>query len=161
MQLIQTIELTQTTANVNFYNIPQDGIDLVLMVSSRGNSTVNALCKINNLSTSCPQIAIGADSPPTTVSGSYANNNGIFIYNNKSTSTAGTYNNHKLHIPNYTRNSEKVAYTEVVREDLGALNNIRSVAVRINIEDPVFNLRLVGDDYVSGSVFSLYKITAD
>jgi hypothetical protein len=160
MKLIAKQTLGSTTATVTFSDIPQTYTDLLVVVSARGNASAITSFLIMTIAgsgtTSSPRYLQGNGS----TAGSGANVGGFMGYIPAATSTASTFGNTELYIPNYTGSTAKSVSTSTVTE-----NN--ATTAQIGVHAAIFgtaaatSLAFTANDsnFVSGSSFFLYGIT--
>lgn len=122
--LIESKTLTATAASVTFATIPQTYTDLVLKFSCRSTSTAGADIYANlriqfNSDTGNNydgRLTFGTGS--TAGSGSYTSQSGnLFSYANGNVTTANTFSNGEVYIPNYTGSNKKVSFVDCVIEN--------------------------------------------
>lgn len=112
-------------ATISFTSIPQTYTDLILELSSRGESSVNRIevyVKINNNTSSIysSRRIQGYDSNSVLSAQSTEvapTSNGSFGRSNGNTSTANTFGSLKLYIPNYTSSNNKSMSVDWVQEN--------------------------------------------
>jgi hypothetical protein len=160
MKLIESKTLTSTTTAVEFTSIPQDGTDLLLLISSRDNGTNGSIQLYFNGTLSNWNVqrmdGYGSGSPaagPTT--------NPISTFSNISTETANNFSNCSVYIPNYSGSTAKSLSADNVVENNATAALASVTAGRWDDTSAITVIRLdplVGD-FVSGCIFSLYKIT--
>jgi hypothetical protein len=123
--LIEGKTLTATAASVTFTTIPQTYTDLLLKFSCRSTSTagtdVYANLKIQFNSDTGNNyngiIAFGQGSG-SGLSGSYTTQPGnLFSYANGNITTASTFSNGEVYIPNYTGSNQKISSVDCVVEN--------------------------------------------
>jgi hypothetical protein len=101
-------------ASIDFTSIPSTYTDLVVKISTRFNSA-NAAIKIGfNSSTTNLSIRYLYGSGSAASSGSDAQ---IYAYANSSGSTASTFGNSEVYIPNYTSSNNKSVSVDAVTEN--------------------------------------------
>ena len=102
--------------SVSFLNIPQNYADLVVKVSARSNASRlndDLYVSFNNSTSNLSwKFLEGNGSTVTSASG----NDGRFSTFNGSTSTANTFGNAELYIPNYTSGNYKLVAVDTVME---------------------------------------------
>ena len=116
--------LTATASSVTFSSIPQTYTDLVLKVSARDNNGSNwggGYLRFNGDSSSGNyngiQLAgLGSSVSTSTGSGSWGTNYMLAGRANGGTSTANTFGNSEIYIPNYTSTTQKSASSDDVTE---------------------------------------------
>ena len=162
--LLERTELNDTAASISFNNIPQTGYtDLKLVVSQRSNQAGSVFSTTfvyfngdtNNANYSS-RIVGGSGSA------AYSITNILYMVGQGATSTANTFANGEMYIPNYTGSTTKSVSFDNVMEtngttaysDLGAgiWNNTAAIT-----SITIFNN---GNNYLAGSTFSLYGIAA-
>ena len=164
MQLIETIEVgAGGAASIEFTGIPQDGVDLQVVVSGRAQNAVYTsvmLMELNGITTGNSYIRIVGTGSSVSSSGGSGSVIGIAA---GGTSTANTFGSTGITIPNYTVNSVKVASADGVGENNDTPSIIQPVAYKTNITNAVTSLKLLlsGTTFAEYSTASLYKITAD
>ena len=106
--LIQAVTLTSAAATIEFTSIPQTYTDLLLKYSGRVNAAVDPTTKIifnSNTSNYTNRVLFGDGTAP----GNFTNTPGYLYgaYVNNTNSTANTFSNGELYIPNYTSSNNK------------------------------------------------------
>jgi hypothetical protein len=162
VKLIETKTLTVAAASIEFTSIPQDGTDLVLMISSRsagvgGGSGINL--RPNGFTTNATRrILFGSGSTVGSNTDSV-----IFAgFQNGSGETANTFNNACIYIPNYAGSTNKSFSSDSVMENNATAAFQGLVAALWSSTAAITSITLVNDtgsNFVVNSVFSLYKIT--
>jgi hypothetical protein len=160
-QLIETIEVgAGGAASIEFTGIPQDGVDLQVVLSSRINSTgtfSQFYVYFNNSTANYSGIRLygtGSSVATSTVSWAGALNGG--------TSTANTFGNSQTLVSNYTSSSFKSFTTDSVSED-NASTAIQALHGNLwSDTSAITSLKLVplSNSFVYYTTASLYKITA-
>jgi hypothetical protein len=165
MQLIETKTLGTAVASVAFTSIPQDATDLMLVCSTRlSGSPVSQLNVQFNSSggTSYSDRTLEADGSSAS-SSSRTSQPLIRITGNPGTaSTANTFSNVQIYIPNYTSSVAKSVSLDGVTENNGTLAYSSIVAGYWNNTAAITSITLTDQNsgnFVIGCMFSLYKIT--
>ena len=160
MKLIESKTLATAAASIEFTSIPQDGTDLVVLISTRlaGASTDDALSITLNSSTSnrSRRSLLGRGS---TVA-SFNSADGIIGSTAANTATSNTFGSMQVYLPNYTSSSAKSASTDSVSEnnDTRAIQEIN--AFLWNDTAAITSLKIdAPSNLMAGSTISLYKIT--
>jgi hypothetical protein len=163
MQLVQTVTVGSGGASsIEFTSIPQDGTDLVLVISGRITAAVadtDSGIRFNGQNLGTNRWLIGNGSTATS-SSPYSNAIGP-VYVQGSTTTANTFSSSVYYISNYASNQNKsISFDNVTennataaRQLIGAgswasTNAITSISVDSG-----------GSSYVQHTTASLYKIT--
>lgn len=158
-ELIETIEVgAGGAASIEFTSIPQDGVDLLLLVSARAASgTVNrANLSLNGSASGFSSIyLIGYG---TVQSGSSTND---LIEVNRSDHTSNTFSNARIYFSNYTSSSAKSISTDGVTE-----NNAATAFQKLNAASwsgtsaiSSLSMQISGANFAQYSTASLYKIS--
>ena len=158
MQLIETKTLASAAASIEFTSIPQDGTDLVAVISARNSTTESVgLISFNGSTTGRTfRYLLGTGSSPS--SGTF---DGYGFTTALSSYTANTFSNSQVYIPNYTGSTNKSYSLDDVTENnataafmlIGAgLWSNTSAITSVTFTASTGNL-------VAGSTISLYKIT--
>ena len=159
--LIQTITLTGTQANIDFTSIPQTYTDLKLVYSCRSNDTqVNGgnffYFQFNNTGF-------------TGLSGKYMGGNGSSMYTGTSSPyghmvpsdfTASVFSNGDLYLPNYTSSNNKAYAVVAVNENNAATVNMVFFGGTWANTAAVTSIKLVpySGSFVQHTTASLYGI---
>jgi hypothetical protein len=156
MKLIETKTLLSAAASIEFTSIPQDGTDLFVLVSARGDGGVfyvrpngsSSNLQGRRLQGSGSAVSEGADS------------NVDFIIN-VSTDTSNTFGNATLYIPNYSGNANKTISSDSVNENNAtqAFQRLHSGLWSDTAAITSLGFTLLSGNLAIGSTISLYKIT--
>jgi hypothetical protein len=165
--LLERIELNASAASVTFDNIPQTGYtDLKVVISSR--STQSGLGEANRISFNgnttngdyTQKRLLGTGSAASSQSQTTREVN----FNNGATSTASTFANSEIYIPNYTGSSTKSASIDTVTENNGTEAYAALIAITWSGTAAITSIALTpetgGSNYVQYSTFSLYGLAA-
>jgi len=162
MQLIQSKTLASSADGIEFTNIPQDGTDLVVLVSIRaanGGQFDNLELQLNGTGSNFSKRSLyGTGSSSASFSGS----DGHIGYTSANTSRANTFGNAQIYITNYTSSANKTISTDAVSEDNAATTVIASIFANLwSSTAPITSLRVRtnGASMAAGSLVSLYKVT--
>jgi hypothetical protein len=165
VKLIETKTLTVAAASIEFTSIPQDGTDLVLLISARNSSGSNSDHSIlfNSSTTGYSGRQLGAISS-TVYSGTLATTALVVGYVPRDTYTANTFSSTSIYIPNYSSTtSAKSVSVETVTEDNSSTEGPRAIQAGLwNNNAAITNISIAivnSSNHVIGSTFSLYKIT--
>ena len=166
MQLIETIEVgAGGAASIEFTGIPQDGVDLVLKVSSR-STTTSTLSRftINNDTTASYTPLNLRGNGSTVSSSSFAPLNNPFAFEQSTSAyTANTFGNGEMYLSNYTSATNKSISHDLVSEnnDTTAYQNLTATSYATTNAITSIQLFQTSGDFAEYSTASLYKITAD
>jgi hypothetical protein len=160
--LLERTELNATAASIVFANIPQTGYtDLKIVVSARHSTTsADMYLSFNNLTTNLSdRVAYGLGA--STVGSNAVSNIRLTI--NSGSSTANTFGNSEIYIPNYASAVAHSVSVDSVAEDNGTTNNIMWIGAGLwNSATAItsINLSLSTGNFAANSTFSLYGIAA-
>jgi hypothetical protein len=161
-QLIEHIEVgSGGAASIEFTGIPQDGVDLVCVVSAResGTDTQPYLEVIfNSLTTNYSGIQLRGDGSSVTSAGA---NRYITGGVNSGAATANTFASTKIYISNYAGSTAKSWSVDAVNENNATLAYQNILALLWNNTSAITSLKVGYPNMVEYSTASLYKITAD
>ena len=167
-QLIETISVgAGGAASIEFTGIDQTGVDLQVVVSARTNSTgplSNIKVTLNNDTGSnySYKYLIGSGSAAQSGGGSFTGLLGIT--GTTQATTANTFANSQIYIPNYSGASVKSVSAESVQENNGTNSYQHITAGSWNNTAAITSIILqvtTANNLVQYSSASLYKITAD
>jgi hypothetical protein len=151
--LIQAQTLASSAASVTFSSIPATYTDLVLRVSARNT-------------TSSEIFDFGFNGVTTNQSSTYLNGSGsaatsaqYTLYNrsNPSTSTASTFSNSEIYIPNYAGNTNKPVSMVGANENNGTTIYMNTVAGLWSSTAAITSITCTAP-FATGSSFYLYGI---
>lgn len=164
-QLIQAITADGTSTTATFNSIPQTYTDLVLKMSLRQANAVTvdvAGVRFNGVSTgtlySHTWLASNGTAPS---SGRESNQNQNLSYSIPgSNSTASTFSNQEIYIPNYTGSANKVASSFGASENNATLAQMGALALLFRSTTAISSISVFafGGNLVSGSTLYLYGI---
>ena len=164
--LLERIELNASAASVTFANIPQTGYtDLKLVISVRGpvsyaSNTMDTYIRFNGTTTNySDRLLYGTGSSALSLSETPT---GINVRVNGESSTASTFGNAEIYIPNYTSSNNKSVSIDAVTENNGTAVLTQLVAGLWSntaaITSITFEPFTVG--FAANSTFSLYGLAA-
>ena len=160
MKLIESKTLVSAQSSIEFTSIPQDGTDLVVLISTRVETafTDDAVSITLNSSTSnrSRRSLVGRGSTVAIFSSS----DGIVGSTTGNTATSNTFGSMQIYLPNYTSSLAKSASTDSVSEN----NDTRAIqemnAFLWNDTSAITSLKIdAPSNLMAGSTISLYKIT--
>jgi hypothetical protein len=160
MKLIESKTLGTAAASIEFTSIPQDGTDLLVLISARSdtNTGSKALYVAFNGSSSnfTTRSLVGSGS----ASSSSTSSTGYVGQNTQGGDTANTFSNASLYVPNYTAATNKSYSSDAVTENNATAAWAIFTAGLWSQTAAITSLRISSDsDLVTGSTISLYKIT--
>jgi len=166
LKLIESKTLATAQASIELTSIPQDGTDLVLLLSLRGaraDLTDDPGFRFNGDTGNNYSYRTFVGNGAAASSG--ANTSASFNYLgiiNGSTSTSSTFSNASLYIPNYTSGLSKSSSVDCVQEN-NATTGYQTLVQNLWTGTAAISSILVystyGTNFVAGSTISLYKIT--
>lgn len=161
MTLIETKTLGSAQANIEFTSIPQDGTDLIVLLSDRmatANDT-SIYIEFNGSTTGYNMTRLGGTGSSIF---SQAFSEQIAASGQNANFTANTFGNDSIYIPNYTSSTSKTwssdcvtennatgAYSQIIAGLWSGTSAITSLLLKIN----------GGSNLAAGTTVSLYKIT--
>ena len=157
--LLERIELNASAASVTFSNIPQTGYtDLKVVMSVRNTGDFNTVgLVLNGVSTNQTARRISGNGS-TASSSTYTE-----VQNNPSGSTANTFSNGELYLPNYTSSNNKSISIDVVSENNATLAYANLEAWLWSQTAAITSVGftgLYGGSIAANSTFSLYGLAA-
>jgi hypothetical protein len=163
--LLERVELNDSAASVTFANIPQTGYtDLKIVISGRTTDSTNIQETItyvyNGSSTSRSYIYLIGSGSSVATGGAAAN--AVIWGLNGNITTANTFSNSEIYIPNYTSSNHKSSYVDGAIENnastagLGLTANLwaNTAAITSITFTPALG------SFTANSTFSLYGIAA-
>jgi hypothetical protein len=160
MKLIETRTLLSFAASITFSNIPQDGTDLLLLVSDRSDRSAGAVndaifLKLNNANSSGRRIFGNGSSITADTS--------VAIISNASSSTSNVFSNIQFYIPNYSSSTANKSWTSDGVMEHGGNPAYQTLGTGLySSTSPVTSIVLAveaGTGFVANTTASLYKIT--
>ena len=168
MQLIETKTLGTATASIDFTSVPQDATDLLVAISARtNNGDVDDGVRLAFNGTTGNwsfRFLYGSGSAASsgTAAFSLGSTRGWGGYATGNTSTANTFGNTSIYIPNYTAAVAKSVSVDGVSENNATQVGLALVANLWNQTAAITSVELspaVGSTFSAGSTISLYKVT--
>jgi hypothetical protein len=162
--LIQTVTVgAGGAASIEFTDIPQDGVDLVLLVSARNSdsgTSDNLNLTFNSSSANLSRITLyGTGSASASQSGSDGAIIGGITSNG---ATANTFGNTELRISNYAGATNKSWSSDAVSENNGALVRTSITAGLWSQTTAISSISVAGGyDFLEHTTASLFKIKYD
>jgi len=162
MTLIESKTLLSAAASIEFTSIPQDGTDLIILMSCRSTRTfgVDGIgVNFNGVSTNLSTRSLGG-----TGSGVFSTSisTGEIGLTSDANNTANTFGNVAAYIPNYAGSTNKSWSSDDVAENNAteAYQIIRAgLWSNTSAITSILLFPVVGPNFVAGSTISLYKIT--
>jgi len=163
MKLIESKTLATAAASIEFTSIPQDGTDLVLVISARTNRSTDVDDGMNislNSSTTGFSTRFLYGYGTTVASGT--DTRWIGSANSNGGSTSNTFNNSSIYFTNYTAATNKSYSIDSVSENNGTLALLGIWAGLWSNTAAITSITIspiTGPNFVAGTMMSLYKIT--
>jgi hypothetical protein len=163
MKLIESKTLATAAASIEFTSIPQDGTDLVVLVSSRSDGAFTSseidIAFNGSSSNFTARYLYGAGSG----SGATASDTTLVGVSSAASNTSNTFGNATIYIPNYAGSTNKSISTNSVGES-NATAAYQAIAATLwsqtaAITSLTLRLDSGARNFVTGSSVSLYKIT--
>lgn len=166
MQVIQHIELTTEVSSITFSSIPQDGTDLMILVSARSSSSEGGTNSWISL-----EIFPNDSSASRTIRALLGNGSSVSTgtsndytagYINGAAATSGSFSNNMIYMPNYASSSHKTWSVDSVQEAnvTGARQTlVRGLWSNTSAITSVVLRAAFSAGIVAGSSATLYKIT--
>jgi len=165
MKLIESKTLGSAAASIEFTSIPQDGTDLVVLISVRvdiGTALVSGGLFLNSVASDTSWRRLSGNGSSAS-SGSTTGATDFLIGDFPGTpATSNTFSNSLVYIPNYTGSQQKSLSSNSVTSNNGTadLNTIAGLCSKTAAVTSL-TVRFYGGGYnlLAGSIVSLYKIT--
>ena len=163
MNLIETKTLASAATSIAFTSIPQDGTDLVIIMSGRTDRTAgfeDAQISLNGSSSNFTFSRLGGQGSGAAYGDSGAG--GYLGQMDTDFATANTFGNLRAYIPNYTAAVNKSFSIDFVTENNAttAFQEIRSLLWANTSAITSFTLTTsFGTNFKIGTMVSLYKVT--
>lgn len=165
MQLIQRVNVDSATASsINFLGIPQNFDDLVILLSTRSTTadvTQYTTFTFNNNTTgySFRYLFGNGGLGQGTFSSSGSRSDMLGPITNGANSTANTFNNSQIYIPNYRQAASKSISIDAVMEQNSAESYPQIWAGLWANNDPITSIQIQGNtNFTQNSTASLYGI---
>jgi hypothetical protein len=159
------------SAAMSFTSIPATYTDLCIKISGRNLQTPDLTTYIDmiiNGDTGAyyDQKNISGMFNSTISNQTWSNQNSFYLYQiNATNSTASTFSNTELYIPNYTSTNSKSISVDGVAESNTATGNVRVMALSVGLYHPASNVAITaitltanGGNFVQYSTATLYGI---
>ena len=166
MKLIETKTLTVAAASIEFTSIPQDGTDLILLLSGRcvaASTLASGALFINGIAADTSWRRLSGNGS-TTSSGSASGANDFLIGDiPAANATSNTFSNNIVYIPNYTGSQQKSLSSDSVAENNATTGDTNFIAGLCTKTAAVTSLTVRiyggGSNLAAGTTVSLYKVT--
>lgn len=162
MKLIETKTLTVAAASIEFTSIPQDGTDLIVLVSGRSARTGDVVDFIGLAFNGSTASRTGRELRGSgSAASSNTNTDGNIGNVSTADATANTFGNLSIYIPNYTSSANKSAISDAVMETNGSrsFQGIHAHLWSNTAAITSVTLTMLISTFVAGSTASLYKVT--
>jgi hypothetical protein len=158
--LLERIELNNTAASVTFDNIPPSGYtDLKLVASYRGSGSLPyeiSNVRFNGLTTNLSSRTIEGSG---SAASSFTNPTIYFGSGNGNTSTANTFSNIEMYVPNYRSSNFKSVSIDAVGETNATAIAMQLTAGLWSAIAAITSIQIVPtNSFLAGSTFSLYGL---
>jgi hypothetical protein len=163
-QLIETVTVgSGGAASIEFTGINQDGVDLALLISSRGQASQTAIIIRLNSDPSPLNDEIRLEgSGSASFSVSSTNATYIRAYSTGTSQTSNTFSNSSVYVPNYTGSTHKSVSVDSVQENNAAASFQLLNAGLYKSTSAITSVNLsISSGFAEYSSASLYQITAD
>lgn len=163
-ELIETIEVGAGGASsIEFTSIPQDGVDLVCVVSGRiANGTIFNLTINSNTGSVYSQARLYGNGSTVGTTKSTGTPSSVYAFvPNDSTFTANTFSSNCLYFSNYTSNTNKAFSSDGTSENNATSAVAQILAGMVADTNPITSLKvfpLSSQTWVQYTTASLYKI---
>jgi hypothetical protein len=159
MTLIETKTLLSAAAAIEFTSIPQDGTDLVVLISARSASSTETRLALNGSTLGFSRRDLRGDS--VNLGASSAATDNYIGEMGASDATSNTFGSMNLYISNYTGLANKPYSVDTVNENNATSANQRILAGLWSNTAAITSLTISSGvpNIVAGSTISLYKIT--
>lgn len=159
-ELISTVTVgAGGAASIDFTSIPQDGTDLLVVVSARHNNATYGDTNItfNNSGTGYSARLLYADA----INGGAKSTTGIYAFTTPSDYTANTFGNLQIYVPNYAGSTNKSFSVDGVTENnaTGAWSAIHAALWSNTAAITSLKIAPYSGLFAQYSTASLYKIT--
>lgn len=156
-ELVEAVEVGSGGAGtILLDNIPQDGLDLVLVMSLRQTNSgdfINGGFRLNSTTRSVTRRIWVSNGDTVNEDTNY------FIGINGTSTEANTFTFTRISIPDYTSSNDKVVHVEHFGENTTRTNQINMQTQRFNISSGITRFQLdVGGTLAQYSTAYLYKI---
>ena len=160
MKLIESKTLGTAQASIEFTSIPQDGTDLLVLISGRSSRTAGA-----------DSLFISINGSTSNFTGRYLEGSGTAVGSSTTAryvgvlpdanNTANTFSNIAVYFPNYSGSTNKSFSSDSVMETNATESYQDIIAGLWSQTTSISSLSFAGGvgNIVSGSTASLYKIT--
>lgn len=159
MTHIQTVELASDTSNIFFLNVPQSFTDLKLEISARRDGTFEGgSIRLNDVaSNSYNRVRLNGSSSSVGTTSSLSSSM-LFVIP-ASDFTSNTFSSNSFYFSNYTSITDKSISLDGVQEN-NASNSDKEICAFLFETSSAITKISVNGDFVAGSTFSLYGVTA-
>jgi len=161
-ELIETIEVgAGGAASIEFTSIPQDGVDLLLVVAARNTGNAGTLqYRFNSDSTAGAYSWIRLKGNGTTASSASPSSSAYLGFMNRSTHTANTFSSSQLYISNYSGSEIKNISIEDLFENNATAAEMELNALEWDNTSAITSITISPQQFslAEYSIASLYKI---
>ena len=158
-EAIATVTATTSVATIDFTSIPQTYTDLVVKISTRAGNGLGQFLTFNSSTTGYSARRLqGSGSSATSETGGATN---IFFLCNDNRSTASTFGNSEIYVPNYTSSNNKSVSIDSVTESNDTSYGYQALVAGLwSNSAAITNITLTPEtgNYVQYSTATLYGI---
>lgn len=167
MTIIETKTLVSSQTSIEFTSIPQDGTDLLVMLSTRGSRSDEAFDNMevtfNNVTSGYSEMILyGVGSGSAGALGTSGASFVFTAYSSSSLTNANTFSNAQIYIPNYSGATNKSVITDSVIENNATATFINLQSGLWSNTAAITSIKFTASTFgpfLTGSAISLYKIT--
>jgi len=166
MQLIETKTLGTAAASIEFTSIPQDGTDLLLLLSGRAAAAVtlaSGALFINGIAADTSWRRLSGNGSSVSSAAASAQNDFLIGDIPAANATSNTFSNNSVYIPNYTGSQQKSLSSDSVAENNATASDQNIIAGLCTKTAAVTSITVRiyggGSNLAAGTTVSLYKIT--
>jgi hypothetical protein len=165
MTLIETKTLGTAQAAIEFTSIPQDGTDLVLLVSGRGTRAGqdrdDFFIKFNSVSSGYSARLLQGNGASAASAADSSQAQITRMSMPAATATSNTFGNATIYIPNYAGSTNKSVSIDSVTENNGTTAYQQIIAGLMANTEAISSITIIPEvsTIAAGTTISLYKIT--
>ena len=162
MEFIASVEAGPSNPNeIEITNIPQDGTDLLIYVSTRGPGSTAGFRINNDSGTNYPMVQLLSNST-SIIQGGFTFSEFISTNNDSNATDNSLFSNNEFYIKDYTSSGQKRLHSSQVTENLGGVADMRWTSMTYTGTSPVTSIQILlfgANTFDAESEFFIYKIT--